>query len=1246
MTEWNKDQQEAIDTRDKGVVVSAAAGSGKTAVLSKRTSLILADCENKLPADRLLAVTFTNEAADQMRRKLTAALDERLSGDISDGEKKWLSSQRDLISLARISTINSFCLDLVKRCLNEFEFEEGVRILDENDAETILLTSFEQALEEYAESSPDSFGLLYDKLGSTGDIISMARQLYDFLRSLPFPEEWFSLRLAELESGSAVPAYIDTLAYSFEDRLERAEKLNETIRHNIDKFPELDDALKGNIAALDADLTAISAIRHAMEDGDWDKLWYAVHTKLPDFSKTPNKKKQSFPPDLEALYTENGKLRDNEKKQIGAVKEAIEKIGLDVLTPLKQSAEIMKELRAVVKRAEKIAYRHKLDRNALEFSDVEIMALSLLVRREGGKTVRTGFAEELRQSREFGLLLIDEFQDVNDLQELIFKALSDTDDLEVFGNNVFVVGDVKQSIYSFRLSNPKLFIKAREAAAEKKNSKQLHLVELKSNYRSRGCVIDFVNLIFSQIMSEEIGEVSYTGGERLHQGAKYQGMDAPTEVIFVNNNYSPAAASTDDDDDESEELFIDENYAIAKRIRQLLDEGTLVYDKPDSQPRPCVPRDFCILYRSGTAIESLKAALASYGLKAAAEKSKGYLRSREISLMMSILRMIDNPMRDIPMAAVMLSPIMGFTADELARIRLLSRQKKTITDGEGNERETVVYQHLYQVIASIGQESEESHAKESTKLTIGDKALEKKCAEARKLVRKLTFYSAGMELSALIRKIYDETNLMAAIASYENSRQKRANLRLLLEYARAYCENNDGSPAGFIRYIENISASGKDFTQAATEVEDTDSVLVKTIHASKGLEFPFVFMCGLTRQFNQKDIYKHLLLDEEYGAGIVLSDRETLVKTDTLPHAAVRIIKRNKLLSEEMRLLYVAFTRAKERLFLPINMKYNANGVSVTGNTIRGLAMMISQAGGVTPRIVSQSSSYINWIAAALLCSRNRQPLLDKLGITVPLPAVSENADIVYSEYYPEELSENGESFYHGSAESSKVEALMTRFIGKASQTKEPAAAKLSVTEIVSREKEEQQPDKLELFYPQLPVLDSEKGSLTPAQRGTCTHLFMELANYSEAEKSVRQELQRLTDQGFFTEKEKKGVYVSAIEKFFSGDFYARMKRSPVKLREKKFLVSYDELGLPDKYKHFLNSGSMLQGVADCLFLEDDAYILVDYKTDDFKDISELYTYQTQLELYKYALNKILDKPVKACYIYSFRLSQGAEIKM
>ena len=1223
MPDWNRDQSLAIETTDRGVVVSAAAGSGKTAVLIERTIRMLSDPVNRLPADRLLAVTFTVDAAAQMRQKLSEALDIKLKETSDPRTLKWLRSQKERLPLARISTINSFCLDIVRSSLNEFEFEEGVRIIDENEAVIVLEEAFDKALDTLAETAPDTFRLLTEKLGGSDSVKKYGMQLYTFLRSLAFPEEWFESAAAQLRDEKAYDAWIDTVAFEYQGYLEKAMKCNEQAAALLDKLPTGDKDVVSNKSVLAVDMSLMQGMKNALENGSWEQILLRADAHFDSFKKKPSKNSTLSPLDSE-VFVLAGEIRDKSKDHFASIKKEALAVGRDIKSAMELSAVVLEGLRTYSDMASELAYREKLRRNALEFSDVEMMALSLLVKRESGVTVRTPLCEELVSGGQYGIILIDEFQDVNNIQALIFKALSVGEDVSLLGTNTFVVGDVKQSIYRFRLSNPQLFIDAKSAAADAANREKTTLVELKNNYRSRGCVIDFVNFVFSQLMSEEVGELAYVGGERLEKGAKYSGEDSPTEIIFVDGVK---------DEETGKISSADENEAIAARIREILDEGVTVTDPKTKKLRPCRAGDFCVLYRGGNSVDTLPAALERYGLKAASEKSKGYLRSREVSLAVSLLKVIDNPMRDIPLAAVMLSPVMGFTVDELSRLRVLCRTDKG-TD------------HLYQVISSIAQTDEDAHEKESRRIKVEDSALEEKCRSAKELVSRLGFYSAGMSLTALIRRIYDETELVAAASTFENSRQKRANLRMLLEYARAYEENSESSVAGFVRYLNSLSERGKDLSQASVTVEDANSVVIKTIHSSKGLEFPFVFLCGLAKSFRKDDLTSSLLLDEYSGAGLILRNREKLTKTETIAHAALRTVGLDKLLSEEMRLLYVALTRARERLIIPISMHRDKNGISATQALVSGLAASISQAGGVNPRIVRSCDSYLGWICAALMCSSRREEFIKRFEIHQVLPTVPERAELVYREFTPESGEETKPDFYQGTAGSDTLTALLSGFIYSDTHPEGAAAAKMTVTEIVAEEKRLAYGEKNPEFFPQLPRLSDELGRLSAAKKGTCTHLFMELADYPSAEKSVREELARLTDMGYFSEQEAKGVYIGAVESFFSGAFYKRLKASGRIMREKKFLVSFDDLGLPDKYRRYLSDGSMLQGVADCIFEENGGYILVDYKTDNVKAVSELYGYKTQLELYKAALDLILDKPVTACYIYSFKLNEGVEIPL
>lgn len=1238
---WTDDQRDAIETTDRGVVVSAAAGSGKTAVLIERTIRLLADREKNIPADSLLAVTFTVDATAQMKEKLSSALEKKLLEEKDPQCKKWLQKQQDRLSLAKINTINAFCLDLVKNNIHEFELQDGIKILDENDAAVIVKNAISGAMDKLAETAPDDLDFLVDAVSDNSEyqVEGLVMQLYYFLRSLPFPDLWTDKRLAEFTDEKKISDYVSVAAYDYIETAQKALKLNEAAKSVNYRMIEKYCIGEAQAAILNSDEEIIKGLVKTVENGSWEDIW-AYTLKFPwQTFRTPSKKElSSVQTDAAVLaYEQIKNLRNSYKSLLDkSVKKSVETTGSHIREDLKTAQRAFSILCGLCKTAEQLAWGEKCNKNALEFSDVERMALNLLVKREDGRTVRTALAEEIVRSGEYKVILIDEFQDVNNLQELIFKALSETDDLSIMGKNVFVVGDVKQSIYRFRQSNPQLFIDAKKKAADIENGGRAKLVELKSNYRSRKNIIDFVNFVFENIMSEEVGELVYSGGEKLQQGAKYEGDDYDTEVMLIIPEEESAVQESDDDDENGDSAeYSLENLAVAKRIRKLIDEKAPVFDSTSGQLRPCVPSDFCVISRNRAATAKIGAALETVGLKAFTEEDSGYLRSREIAVMINLLRVIDNPMQDIPMVSVMMSPLLSFTADETAILRKLCENEKGYIN------------HIYQVINSAAKNEGVRHEKEAEKIELNDDALEEKCRYAVELISRLRFYASGMTLSRLIRKIYDETGFFAVASAYENSRQKRANLRMLLEYAAAYENSGEGGVAGFIRYLESVAGSGKDFKQAVTVTEDSSSVIVKTIHKSKGLEYPFVFLCGISSHFKMKDIEQTMMLDEYSGVGFNIYDHKKLTKTETIGHKALKVIGKNKLLSEEVRLLYVAMTRAKEKLFIPVVVKRSVSSKYDVRAEVQSLAAEIAQSGGINGRIIRSGESYLSWLMAVLLCYPKNEKLLETMEVSVELPQLKTDAEISFTIVDAQnETAASQVDFYSGAADEKITAELIKRYDYSYDIQTDTAPSKLTVTEIVREEKEREYGEKNPEFYPQLPRLTEELGKLTSAQKGTYTHLFMELANYEDAANDADAELKRLVEEGKFSEKEAKGVYIGAVKSFFNSSFYERMRKSDEIIREKQFLVSFSDLELDEKYSKYADGGSMLQGIADCIFKENNGYVLVDYKTDNFKDISQLYGYKTQLELYKAALDKLLDMPVKACYIYSFKLNQGVEIAM
>ena len=1211
---WTDEQQRAIETTDRGVVVPAAAGSGKTAVLIERTVRLLADSSADCPAERLLAVTFTKDAANQMKTKLRGALTERTAAESDPEARRWLERQCEMLSLAKISTINSFCLELVKSHLNEFDYRAGIRVADDTQTAVITDEAMAAALEETRREDPQGAELLIDALTNNSDT-ELSRQVYDFYKflcSLPFPEDWIEKTQASFTDGEKLRRDVEIFMYEVQSAVDKAVRCQQQEAQLCLKLGNSDSALK----AAAADLDSLESVRAAVNAGDYELLYDALEGIKFATMRKPSEKNLSTEEVIaqQEVFEQIKKVREAMKNSIKRLTTSVHAMGRDIGAAMAHAGEIFAALCGATMRFQKILNEIKLERGVADFSDIERMAMRLLVTNESGQARRTPLAEEIVRSGAYKVILIDEYQDVNNLQETIFRALSTSQDMAALGSNIFVVGDVKQAIYRFRLSNPRLFLKAAEQA-DADETGALCKIRLTRNFRSRAGVIDFVNSVFRALMSEELGELEYTEDEELRCGARYGGEDKPTELMLIRTA-----------EQENEELkyyiFGEEELCIARRIRQMIESGEQVWKGDEA--RACAAGDFCVLSRGKDGCRRIAAALEYVGLKAQSEQTDGYMGAKEIITMVNLLKIIDDPMKDLPMAGVMMSPIFSFTAEETAKLRLLSRADDKPL-------------RLYQMILAASK-TESADAKEAERIELNDEVLEEKCRRAAALIKRLRSYSVSMSLEALISAIYDETGFFAVASIYENSAQRRANLRLLTQRAAEYEKDSTGGIAGFLRFLDSLSAAGGDFAQALTVTADGSCVEVKTIHSSKGLEYPFVFLTNIDRSFNRSDLSQKILLNERLGAGINYMRHDKLLKVRTIAHAALESITEGEQLSEELRLLYVALTRAKERLFIPITIKHNKNSQYDTPAVLSDLALSIMREGGVSAKLLRGCKSYQEWLAAVIMISDRNRPLLEELELGDLAGDLSMGSGVRLKAVWGEYSADGGTApaqkhFETPEGDPAAAAALREKYEFVYPNATAMAAAKRTVTEIVSELRRAEEGDTDPMFYPQLGTLDEEAKRLTAAEKGTYTHLFMELADYDNAEKSVSGELERLVEKGIFSERESKGVYKGAVQKYFESDFYRRVKASEDVRREMQFT----ELIAPD---------GMLQGVCDCIFKDGEGYILVDYKTDNFAEISEALRYKVQLKLYKAALDLILPLPVKACYIYSFRLSQGIEISL
>lgn len=1179
---WTKEQLDAITARGTGIIVSAAAGSGKTSVLVERLLGILSDTENKMPADRLVVVTFTNDAAEQMKQRLSAALSEKIA---KEPNNLWLCRQQSLLRTAKISTIHSFCFDLIRENIQSLDVSAGFRILD--DTEEMLLKRraaenvFEKLYDEKPEETERLAGFFSGSRRGDEELEEAVLKIYEFLMSIPFYEDWLKSTADRYRNG--FDPKTDPLAKLY---LSRLEDVYRRLLRQAEYAGKLYFELCGKVSdAIDAETDRIRLMLKNLgcTDYSWDER--VVQPPQP-------KTRISFPRNMSDTEKETAErikdIRNKYKKELDKVGGGIFRLE-EIADDYRIHAEILESLNGVITLFGSELDKLKTEKNALGFSDAEQLAIRLLAERnEDGSIVGTKLAKEL--SDYYGMIMIDEFQDANNNQDLIFKLLSKGGTLTRGGTNLFAVGDVKQSIYSFRQANPKLFTNALEISESYTGadfSAQNAAILLNRNFRSSGEVIDFVNYVFGCVMSKAVGELDYTEAEALVRGLEYPDGDRTTEIIIVPDG---------EDADENAEAR-----AAAAKIKSMLSTET-VFDKGTN--RPCRPSDFCILLRSNKNAERYVRELSEAGIKAYAEEPAGYLESREISVLTSLLAVIDNPMQNIPLTAALMSPMFMLTADDMARL----------AEAKGSDEERY-FRVIKQVLAG--------------ETDIGaDTPLYGKLEKFMSLFSKLRYCAASQTLERLIRTIYDSTDFLSAVQVYKDGSQKRANLRLLLDVAEGYEKNSGGGLSGFVRYINMIIRRSGDLKRASSVSTAEDVVSVKTIHKSKGLEYPFVFLCGSSGHFNDEDLKRRIQINSEYGIGLKIQDRERLKLYNSFPQDVLKELGRASMKSEEMRLLYVALTRARERLFItvPDNKRVRSEIASVRSGIVTER--------GITPSVAAEAKSMLDWIAMAMLVHPVGEWFRD--GEFVPLKETAASVRVTKADCFGEVLPEAADE-ENVLPDNEKVKRLLDGFAFDYDGVLTDKSAKITVTEIAKSEDE----DRLYLRRPEF----AEVGGLTAAEKGTAMHTFMQYADFAAAEADPAAEAERLAEYGLLSPEESRSLNIDQIRVFFGSELYGRIKNSDNIRREQKFLIKKSDAALDDERLMEYNDNSMLQGIADCMFEEDGEIVLIDYKTDrgvGEKTLAD--RYDLQIKLYGAALGRIFGKRVREAYLYSFALGRAVRI--
>lgn len=1237
---WTPAQKSAIDTRDCNVLVSAAAGSGKTAVLVERIISMITDPDKNIDIDRLVVVTFTKAAAAQMKDKIRKALDSMLDENPGDVN---LLRQITLLNNAQITTIDSFCLWIIRNHFPEVNLDPGFRIMDEGEKKLIENDVLEDVLEEFYAEADEEFFNLVDAFGMGRDdsgLVSIIDKIYRFSRSNPWIDEWFDECMLvyddETYDNPAIKELYDSIKNAL---LDYRDKYNRLV--HICSEPAGPAAYTG---ALQSDLLGINEMINSQDFGELGR-----RIRIFSFEALSRKKDAGADPDIKEYVKGQRKLF---KDYIGRLNDKIflkddEGIFADMQGAGIQIRTLLKVAKVYAKRVSEV----KREKGIIDFNDMEHLALSILVKKEDGKLVYTETADKL--ANRFEEILIDEYQDSNQLQEVILNAVSKTR-LSGENNNIYMVGDVKQSIYKFRLACPELFIEKYDTYGETGDNVR---IELQKNFRSRENVLECANDVFSHIMNKNFSGIGYDDSVRLNAGFPYPeysdsnyGDEAnkSTDVILI--------SSENEEEATTRELEADR---LAKLIEGIVASGVNVYDADENIYRPAEYRDIVILTRSVTGwADTFADALMDRGIPAYTDSSTGYFSVREIQVILSMLTIVDNPVQEISLAAAMMSYFGGFTAADLGLVRKLGREH-----ADKNVHNNL-YEHL-KVVAALG---------EAGKMQESDvKQLPGKCAL---FLAKLTEYRDKSSVESLYdlcwEMIYD-SGYYDYVGTMPAGAQRQANLNVLLERAAGYGKSSYSGLFNFLRYIERLKKFDEDFAEGAASLDNENLVRIMSIHKSKGLEFPIVILAGAHKSINFMDATAPVLVDQNLGIAVDYVDLERRTKTPTIIKGAMarRIVRES--IAEEERLLYVAMTRAREKLIITGVVK----DADKTLDKYRAKSEELATDGTLSYADSENIKNYLDMIMP--VCLMDSDKLKGSFKVMVDAVEDSEaDADETGNSFETgnvtdidavkagEALDGNNEAGYpsldelpeYVPADNASGRMKLTVSQLKAMQaednSEENAYMDDSVKEAFEKEAYDEQAadngnrdgqtDSETIAEPSNSIIpkfiSGEEVQLAANERGSAYHRVMECLDYSVSVNldGVKADINRMLETGKMNELQVKSVNPWDINTFVQSDTGRRVANAvncgSVR-REQPFVFEYE--------------GQLIQGIIDLYFEEDGEFVLVDYKTDrvmkgEAGEKELVRRYAIQLDYYAKALTQLTGKNVKEKIIYSFALGKGLSV--
>lgn len=1202
---WTNEQLQAIQEKNSNILVAAAAGSGKTAVLVER--IIHKIIDEQMDIDKILVVTFTNAAASEMRERILEAIYKKLE---ENPENVHLQRQIILLNKASICTIHSFCLDVIHNHFYEIDLPSNFKIADTAEIDLLKQEVLDDLFEQkYTENDKNFIELLENYTNYRGDeaLQELVLKIYKFIQSSPFPIKWLQekLELLKIEDKDiSQTIWGKLIIQTVDDDIQESIMQLEVTKSKMALYPEMTKFYQ----TISEDIINLQDLQ---KYNSWDELYIKLLNF--NFSKWPVDKKV-----INDLKEDSKAIRDKVKKHI---KEKTAKLlscsqeqavkDLKIITP------ILEKLSNLVTEFTKNFAEKKKEKNCIDFNDIEHFALKILLDENNNPTeVAKKYKEKFEE------IAIDEYQDSNLVQEAILTSISK-------GNNIFMVGDVKQSIYKFRQARPELFLqkydeyKNKEEKAQEDNLK----IQLFHNFRSRQNILNITNLVFESIMSKELGDINYNENEYLNYGANYPEPEevknyagiAELDIIDLKEDESITAFEGEEDEEEQERVEDDvlEAKFVANKIQELLNSNYMVFDKKQGY-RKIRPKDIVILLRATSNLSPIyEKELSDLELPVFSDTSGTYLDTVEIQTILSVLKIIDNPLQDIPLVVVLRSSICNFTDNDLITIRL--------TDRNCNFYEALIKTRL-----------------------ICDGDLKNKIESFLEKLEKWKSISQYMPLDEFIWQIYLDTGYYQYVGLLPNGAMRQANLKTLFEKAKQYEKASFKGLFNFIQFIDKLKKQNGDLASAKLIGENEDVIRIMSIHKSKGLEFPVVFLCNSHKKFNMQDLNDNILLHQDIGFGPTIMDTTRKIKYSSIAKDAIKLKMKQETLSEEQRILYVALTRAKEKLYITGRSKDFTKYVQDKNKV---LEMYESENIKLDAKLMKKANSYLDWIMYVYLFNQGRTITLKgesyKLSDIITLN-VSNKKDLLKAlakeevveqidlKEKIEQILKNKSDEENKKSEQALKELLEWKYDYIVDTT---LPTKSSVTKI-KQEKiklEEMlkgiESEEVEYKKSYTPKFMQEDKKISSAEKGTLVHLCIQrLDERKDYElKDIQNMILNLVEKEIITQNEADAIDVDLIYQYTKSQLFEELRQAKEVHKEQPFYINIPAKEVIREAENS-NKNILVQGIIDLYYIDkNDNLILIDFKTDYISNEPNakekiLDKYKVQLEIYKTALEQALNR--------------------